>query len=144
MSKPQPTDWKTKHEARLRQNGANAVEETVDVNTVIGTVGEIAPLVDRKQINALCTYVDPKPRELQCWSSSRGKRYAIYFHFLIVEIGDYNGVELMMYCRWNPQWVKKGIDYRSKLWKCACIAAGRRLDKREVITPALFLDGICL
>jgi len=115
--------------------------ETVDMNAVIGQVGEVAPLLECKQINATCIFVDTKPRELPRWSSKeRGKRYAIYFRFEVVELSDYKGLELWMYCRWNPQWEKRGIDYRSKLWKCACVAAGRRLDKREQITPALFVN----
>lgn len=119
----------------------DATPETVDMNAVIGRVGEVAPLLECKQINAVCTFVDTKPRELPRWSSKeRGKRYAIYFRFRVVELSDYKDLELMMYCRWNPQWEKKGIDYRSKLWKCACVAAGRRLDKREQITPALFMN----
>jgi hypothetical protein len=87
----------------------DAATEMVDMHAVIGRVGEVAPLLECKQINAICTFVDPKPRELPRWSSKeRGKRYAIYFRFRVAELSDYKDLELWMYCRWNPQWEKKG------------------------------------
>jgi hypothetical protein len=128
------------HIRRLREMLEAEPEEPISLgNAVLGKVGDVAPLLSCKQVQALCKRVDAVPRELKRWSSKdKGKRYAIYFWFEVVEPVEYEGAELMMYCRWNPKWQKQGIDYRSKLYKCACIAAGRRLRKRDSIETAFF------
>src|SRR5262245_57643042 len=121
-------------------------EGSTDDDVVIGTVGEVAPLIECKQVQAVCCKVDEKPRLLPIWCDKRtGKeRWAIYFWFRVFEPAEHAGTELMMYVRWNPAWAVKGIDYRSALWKAACVAAGRRLDKKEKISTGLFRGKLFL
>jgi hypothetical protein len=132
------------HIARLRRLAAGDGGPLSQDDVVIGNVGEVAPLLACKQVHAVCTSVDDKPRELRRWSSKEKGRYALYFVFEVVEPTAYQGAELMMYCRWNPQWEKQGIDYRSNLYKCACIAAGKRLGKKEPIRLSTFLKKLFL
>jgi hypothetical protein len=127
---------------RLRQLVAADEATFPYIDDVIGKVGQVAPLISCKQVHAVCTGVDAKPRLLRRWSSKEKQRYAIYFWFQVVEPSQHEGLELMMYCRWNPTWAKKGIDYRSKLYKCACVALGRRLDRKDSITTSIFRGKI--
>jgi hypothetical protein len=129
---------------RLRSIVDYEDEATLHVDGVIGKVGLVAPLLHCKQVRAVCVRVDEKPRLLKRWGGKDKKRYAIYFWFEVTEPSQHEGVELMMYCRWNPDWEKKGIDYRSKLYKCACIALGRRLDRKDSITTSIFRGKVFL
>jgi hypothetical protein len=127
--------------ARLRQLVDDEPEDVV-----LGAVGEVAPLIDCKQVQAVCFKVDEKPRLLPLWcDKEKGtERWGIYFWFRVHEPGEYADTELMMYCRWNPAWAIKGIDYRSSLWKASCVAKGRRLERKEQIRTSLFRGKLFL
>ena len=84
---------------RLRQMVESSQDDhTGVVEGVIGKVGHVAPLLRCKQVQAVCTSVDPKPRLLKRWSSKENQRYALYFSFQVVEPSEHEGVELMMHC----------------------------------------------
>src|SRR5689334_16052283 len=79
------------HIERLRELIDYDEASDLCLDAVIGKVGDVAPLLSCKQVQAVCIRVDPKPRLLKRWSSKDKQRYALYFTFQIVAPSQHEG-----------------------------------------------------
>jgi hypothetical protein len=124
--------------ARLRRLvDGDTNSQIAEDDDLIGIIGEAGVSLDCKEVQAVCTHVS-KPKLLSRWSSKDKPRFSIYFTFEVVEPYQHQGVQLMMYTRWNPAWAATGIDHRSKLYRCACLAAGSRLKSKGALSRSVF------
>jgi hypothetical protein len=113
---------------------ANSEGEMPD-DDVMGVVGDAQSLlvVGYATAIAMCTKVDTKKYK---W----GIRFV--FTFRIHEPVKYQGETLYMFARFNEEWKAKHFPESAKLYKCGCIAAGRRLARGFQITKSMFLQKL--
>jgi hypothetical protein len=120
MSKPSDRLWR-------RLGEPSRVED----DDVIGTAGEVSPLIACDTVDAICRSVEAT--YYQPYHETR-----IVLTFKIVEPAALANQRVQLFCRKNDRW--KYTPESSALFKAACAAQGRRLHRDEKITKKMFLN----
>jgi len=103
---------------------------------LIGIAAEGDPCLGPiEQVDAICRSMDG-PVYWQLY-----KKWGYVCTFSVVEPSQYMGTKLRMFVRWEKSWNGR-LPRSSKLYKCACVAVGRRIDRGQRITKSLFLNQI--
>jgi hypothetical protein len=117
-----------------------ALRDSIDVDKndgdLIGIAAEGDPYlgaIDR--VDAICRSMDGPI----FWKLY--KKWGYVLTFSVVEPSQYMGAKLRMFARWDKSWNGR-LPRSSKLYKCACVAVGRRIDRGHRITKSLFLNQI--
>lgn len=98
---------------------------------LIGTAGDGGRLLLVPQVDAVC-------RSMTLVEFKMFKRTKFVLKFDVVSPAEYleHKISLPMYIRFVPSW--RRVPTASKLYKCACVALGRRL-RGERITKSMFV-----
>jgi hypothetical protein len=102
---------------------------------VIGVTGDGDPLLpaDVKEVCATCKSVSgPK-----YFPMLRHNKYRVVFTFTIYDPVEFAGLKLRMFARHEEKWTQ--LPRSSKLYRLACVCAGRRLDREIKITKSMFV-----
>jgi hypothetical protein len=103
-----------------------------DNDDILGVVGEAqtALIADYAEVHAVCSKVTEHAYK---W----GPR--LLFTFTVIDPPKYEGIKLFMFARIVTAWKEKYFPESSKLYKMACIAAGKRLPRGFRITKSLWV-----
>jgi hypothetical protein len=104
-----------------------------DSDDLIGVSGDGGVLLPGLQV------VDAVCRSMTLVEFRMFKRTKYVFRFGVVQPPEHLGVNLQMFARFVPSW--KRIPTSSKLYRCACVAVGRRL-RGERITKSMFVGKL--
>src|SRR5436190_1054553 len=110
-----------------------ALVRPISDDDVLGIAGDSPVLIEASQVDAVC-------RSIKRVYFGPYKQEKLVFEFTAITPEQYSGQVLQMFVRVDPRW--KTPPSAAKLYKAACVAQGRHLQKGERIDKTMFLNHV--